>query len=118
MFSWRRLCLVEMIFTQIVLAITALAYIWASLISVFTNKSFMQGINHYLESVFFIFMGLLVGLTANINNEWFLITMASIYVIVALLSYKGVQNWGSVQQNLFMTLWDLTLAGTYLWKLA
>ena len=107
-----------MIFTQIVLAITSMAYLWAGLISISTRKSFMQGINPYLEALFLTIMGTIIGCTANITNEWFLLTMASVYVIVALLSYKGVQNWGSVQQNLFMTFWDLTLAATYLWKLA
>lgn len=107
-----------MIFTQVVLAITSIAYLYGGVISVFTKKSFMRGFNPYLEALFFVLMGTIIGCTANIANEWFLLIMASIYVIAAMLSYKGVQDWGSVQQNLYMTVWDLALAGTYLFKLA
>jgi len=107
-----------MIATQIVLAITSMAYLYGGLIDIVTKKSFMQGVNPYLEAIFFFLIGTLMGCTANITNEWFLITMASIYIIAAMLSYKGVQNWGSVQQNLFMAAWDLAIAGTYLYNLA
>lgn len=44
----------------------------------------------------------------NLQIQWLILTI--IYVTAALMSYKGVQNWGSTEHNLYMAGWDSLLA--------
>ena len=95
------------------LVVTALAYYFV----MFISKQFdinLQSKN--IERVMFFIVGSLILVAMAINLVYLWAALAIFYVYVALRSYKGYQDWGSIWHNLYMCTWDLALAVIFLSK--
>lgn len=95
-----------MSFVDAFLVVTCMAYF----IATGFPKKFQQNVPFIVEKVAFILLGIFILASITLDNVWLWSVLGTIYVILALLSYKGYQNWSSTAQNLFMACWDLLIA--------
>jgi len=103
---------------------TGLAYLVAAVLDVALGVSFTGAT---LEPVFFLLMFLFVTASALLSPRvmnraeqlsvlrFFYLVLAVLYTAAALLSWKGIMDWGSTSHNLAMCVWDFSLSTVYLY---
>jgi len=89
------------------LLVTLMAYIPAALLARKTSKT----VNYLLVAA-------VIGAALWLNNAFVWAVLSAVYTCLAVGSFLGEQDWGSVEQNLFMTFWDLLVALCCLLKVA
>ena len=53
-------------------------------------------------------MGTLTYTLFNLQIQWLILSIT--YIVASLMSYTGIQDWGSPGHNIAMFVWDLLLA--------
>lgn len=107
-------------FTLYLVAMTSMAYVAGAVIDVATRAPFNAYTSYRKESGLFFLQGLILAaslLARGSGHTGALLldcVLAVLYTVLALCSWRGLQNWGSTSHNLAMALWDMALAVTYL----
>lgn len=89
------------------LLVTLMAYIPAALLA----KKISKTVNHLL-------IASVIGAAVYIDNAFIWAVLSAAYTCLAVGSFLGEQDWGSIEQNLLMTVWDLLVALCCLLKVA
>ena len=104
------------------------AFLWVTALTFFLAvplpKKFQRNWGFILQKLAWLIIGAiwvlcLTGTLSytlfNLQIQWLILSV--IYVAASLMSYTGIQEWGSNAHNLFMCAWDLLLAIVCLTKI-
>ncbi len=97
------------------------AFLWVTVLSyyfaVFLPVKFQKNMGFWTQKIAWAAIGTVwtLCLTHTFHPFQWLI-LSGIYVVASLMSYAGIQDWGSKGHNLFMCTWDLALAVIFLSK--
>lgn len=96
-------------FTEAFIWMTAFAYAMASILPIQFDRT--QGLRR--QKFFYVVLALILGGLPAYITPWldlYYLIMGTIYVGIGMWCYGGKQYWGSDNHNLFMCVWDFTLA--------
>lgn len=88
------------------LVTTAVSYVAAAVLPVRPEKKMPVK----TQKIGYILAGSLLALLALRENPMLSSVLGVAYGALAVASFTGLQDWGSTNQNLLMTLWDLAVS--------